>query len=51
MEYTNISFAYNRYQNNLSMIAVENTAENIQPHPFCLFQYITVNNNTKQKTC
>ena len=47
MEYTNITFFKNICENNV--ILVETSVEYYQPYPFCLFQYITMNNNTKTK--
>ena len=44
LEYSNISFVKNTYQN--SLLAVENTEEYNQPYPVCLFQYIAMNRNT-----
>ena len=48
MEHTNITFANNRYQNDL--ITVESTEKYYEPHPTCLFQYMTINSNVNTKT-
>ena len=39
MEYTNITFVNNRYE--YKLISVEDDTGYYQPHPFCLFQYVT----------
>ena len=39
MEYTNITFVNNRYEKTL--ISVKDDTGYYQPHPFCLFQYVT----------
>ena len=43
MEYTNITFKDNSYQNNI--ISIQEIAQEYhQPYPFCFIQYIAVNN-------
>ena len=42
MEHANITFVNNIYFN--EVIVVESVKEYNQPHPFCLFQYIAINN-------
>ena len=44
MEYTNITFVGNKYFSKL--ITIESTEDYYQPHPFCLFQYITLINSS-----
>ena len=41
MEYTNITFASNKYFSKL--ITIESKEDYYQPYPFCLFQYIKMN--------
>ena len=47
MENANITYVNNRYHNNL--IAVESADKRYQPHPFCLFQYLPIDSDTKTK--
>ena len=47
MEYTNITFFKIKCEN--SIILVETSNEYYQPYPFCLFQYITMNNDNVTK--
>ena len=47
MEYANMSFLKNKCKNNV--ILVETSDEYYQPYPFCLFQYIKMNNHTETK--
>ena len=48
MEYANITFSSNRYRKDL--VSVDVVEEYSQPYPFCLFQYIAMNdNNTSTK--
>ena len=47
MEHAKIAFVINMYLN--EVIVIENVKEYNQPHPFCLFQYIAIN-NTKMMT-
>ena len=47
MEYTNITFVGNKYFSKL--ITIESTEDYYQPHPFCLFQYITLINSSVTK--
>ena len=44
MEYTSINFVGNKYFSKL--ITIESTEDYYQPHPFCLFQYITLINSS-----
>ena len=44
-EHTNITIISNRYRNNI--ITVTSVEKYYQVHPFCLFQYIGINNNTR----
>ena len=45
MEHAKIAFVNNVYS--IEVIVVESAKEYNQPHPFCLFQYIAINNITK----
>ena len=47
MEYTNITFVGNKYFSKL--ITIESTEDYYQPHPFCLFQYITLNSSNTEE--
>ena len=47
MEHTNMTFFKNKCENDV--ILVETSDEYYQPYPFCLFQYITMNNDTETK--
>ena len=47
MKYANISFFRNSCYNDI--ISVETSDEYYQPYPFCLFQYITMNNDIVTK--
>ena len=47
MKYANISFFRNSCRNDV--ISVETSDEYNQPHPFCLFQYVTIKNDTVTK--
>ena len=43
LEYSNITFAHNNYSN---LIAVETGADYNNPYPFCLFQYMSLQNTS-----
>ena len=48
VEHTNITFINNRYYNKL--IDVKNAEKYNQPNPYCLFQYVAINNNNTLQT-
>ena len=48
IEYTNITFVNNRYEDQL--ISIKYDTLYYQPHPFCLFQYVTNKSNATTKS-